>query len=182
MKQSNILMTVVAAMVALVAVTGVALYSYAQDNTGETANAPCALGERGNWQNLTDAQKAELEAKRAEREAAMEAKRQKVEDAMYQGYDAWTALIEQEQGADAPILDQVNQGNFDRFVEAHEYLEKAQTIFTELGIERGGMGMGFGGRYGKMGPGGTGGRLGGMMGLGGLNSADMTGTSGTQSQ
>ncbi len=135
MKRSNIFISGAAALVALVAVVSIAISNVVADDTSE--KAPCF---RHFWgQNLTDEEKAELqaqmEAKRAEQQAKSEAIKAALEANDYQ---AWVAAI----GEDALILEKINESNFSKLVEAHEYMEQAKGIFTELGIERGKFGMG----------------------------------------
>jgi hypothetical protein len=167
MKKSNIIMTSVAALVALVAVTGVAFMSYAQSNASTTPNN---FGPRENrWENLTTEQKAQMEADRTAREAEKAARQTEMNTAIAQGYDAWAAWVKKNQGENAPILSKITTENFAKFAEANGYLEKARSIYQELGIEGGfGPGMGLGG------PGG--GRHGGL-GCPGMNQPDDSATS-----
>jgi hypothetical protein len=148
MKKSNIMMTAAAALVALVAVTGIAISTFAQDAaTDTTEDMPCYQGVH-QWLNLTDGQKAELEAKKQEMLALREANHEKIEAAMEEGYDAWVEAITEVQGAGAPILNQINGDNFSRFVEGHNYMEQGREIFEELGINRGFGKRGMHGRHG----------------------------------
>jgi hypothetical protein len=166
MKRSNIILTSAAALVALVAVSGIALMSYAQTTTDTTntadttSQAPC--GQYG--KTLTDEQKAEMEARRTE----MEAERAAIRNAISQGFDAWVAAVKQYKGESAPILDEVTADNFNQYAEAQGYMDdaqdlmdKARTIMQEIGIDHPGMGMGKGmGGPGHGGRGGFGGQFG----------------------
>ena len=171
MKQSKIILTVAAALVALVAVSGVVLYSHAQDE-GE-ATDPTRPFMMGKFPNLTDEQKAEMEAKREEFMAEREAARQKMSAAIGEGYGAWAQAVREARGDNDPILGQITADNFNRFTEGHEYMEKARDIFSELGIERGMGGMGKG-KFGRMGKGGCfGARTGNAVGAGFLSEAQV---------
>jgi len=71
------------------------------------------------------------------REAAMEA----VEKC---DYDAWYNALT-ENGNEPPILETINEGNFERFCEMHDLRMQAQAIADELGLPERGRGMGKGG-------------------------------------
>jgi Spy/CpxP family protein refolding chaperone len=153
MKKSSLLMTGSAALVALVAVVGLAFVSYAQNNTSTTQNSGTAntmqhRGDKmGKWQNLTDEEKEQMDAQRQEREAEMQAKRDKVVAALDQGYDAWVSAVKENMGENAPILDEVNADNFARYAEAQKLISQGRQIMDELGIREG-----FG-KHGRMGMG-----------------------------
>ena len=90
-----------------------------------------------------------------ERRAEAEAHREAVAAAIESGdYSAWEALIS-ERNPDAPILEVINEDNFDKFQELHELKQKAQSLSEELGLGKGGL-------AGKMGKGGA--RKGGFQG------------------
>jgi hypothetical protein len=134
--------TMAAAMVALVAVSGVAFSTFAQDDAN-SANGNKFFGEKrmGAWQNLSDAEKTELEAGREARRAEAEARHEAVEAAMDAGdYNAWLAA----HNGDEPILEKINADNFPTLVKAHNYFENGRALMEELGVERG-MGKGMGG-------------------------------------
>jgi hypothetical protein len=156
MKKSNILMTGAAALVALVAVTGVAFMSFAHDDTSDTtADKPLCEFRMHKWQNLSEEEKAELEAQMEAKRAEMEAKQEAVQAALEAGdYQAWVQAV----GEDSPMLEKINESNFSRYVEANNYMEQARGIFEELGITKGGFGK-FGGHMGMRG---FGGKLGGF--------------------
>ncbi len=115
----------------------------------------------GQMANLTDAEKEAWEANRETRHAEMEAKRTAAQAAIASGdYEAWKTAV----GADHPFADKITAANFSRFVEAHQHLDQARAIFTELGLEgapgMGGMGKGQGRGHGMgLGMGMGGGRL-----------------------
>jgi hypothetical protein len=156
MKKSNILMMGAAALVAIVAVSGVALMSYAQ-STATGTNTGSLTGQFGpgkwmhNWSNLTEEQKAQLETKKQEWQAAAETKRTEMNTAINGGYETWTAYVKKNMGENAPILSKITADNFSQYAQAHNYLEQARTILTKLGVEDGGFGSGLG--LGKMGGG-----------------------------
>ncbi len=155
MKKSNITITGAAALVALVAVTGIALSGVLADDT--TATKPFYKF----WgQDLTEEQKADIIAKKEEWLASKEewlanreADHEKIQAAMEEGYEAWVAAVKEVRGEDCPMLEQITADNFDRFAEAHEHMQAAHAIFEELGIERG---------FGKKGMHGFGKKMGGF--------------------
>lgn len=131
MKKSNLIITSAAALVALVAVTGIAASSY-------------AFG--GNF-GIPGAGRGSVVAQNEEFRADMEAKRTAIDSAIeINDYDAWAKAI----GENAPILEKINKDNFSKFAEAHNLMNQARDIMKELGVERGpmmgsGRGIGFGG-------------------------------------
>ena len=147
MKKSNILLTGAAALVALIAVIGIAFSSFALDDTADTtADTPCGF-KMHKWQNLSEEEQADLKAQWEAKRTDMEAKKEAVKAAIEAGdYDAWVEAV----GEDCPMLDKINEDNFSRFVEAHNYMEQARVIFEELGIKKDGFGK-FGGHMGKRG-------------------------------
>ena len=149
-------MTGSAALVALIAVTGIALSSFAQDETTPDTTVDTPYGFRMHkWQNLSEEGKAELEAQREARRAEMQSEQEASQAAISANdYDAWVEAV----GEDCPMLGKINEDNFSRFVEAHNYMKQGRAIFEELGIERGGFGK-FGSHMGKRG---FGGKLGGF--------------------
>jgi hypothetical protein len=54
-------------------------------------------------------------------------------------YQAWLDAA----GTDCPMAEKVTEENFDKFAEAHGYIEQGRNMLSEMGIERGG-GMGKG--------------------------------------
>ncbi len=56
-------------------------------------------------------------------------------------YDAWYNLLT-ENGNEPPILESINEGNFERFCEMHELRQKAREIAEELGLPQKRMGKG----------------------------------------
>ncbi len=90
-------------------------------------------GDGFNRPELSDEQKAEMEARRAE----MDSKREAVDAAINSGsYESWVSA-EKSFNENSPILEKVNADNFSRFVEAHKLRQQSQDIMKELGIERG---------------------------------------------
>lgn len=120
MKKSNLIITGAAALVALVAVTGVVASSY-------------AFG--GNF-GMPGAGRGNMAPKNEEFRADMEARREAVDSAIgANDYDAWVKAV----GENAPILEKINKDNFSKFVEAHNLMNQARDIMKELGVERGPM-------------------------------------------
>lgn len=147
MKNNNLMITGVASLVALVAVAGVAMSTFASEsetndnNYGFRANKPM-------HRYMSDEDKAEREAKIEERKAEMEAKHEAVVAALEAGdYNAWVEAV----GEDSPILEKITVDNFSRFVEVHNLRAEAKTIMEELGIEKEGFRHKMkGGRFGRM--------------------------------
>lgn len=84
---------------------------------------------------LTEEQKTEMEAHRAE----MEARQSAIQAALENGdYQAWLAAA----GEDCPLADKITAENFSQFVEAHQLRQRADGIMEGLGLE--GRGNGFG--------------------------------------
>lgn len=135
MKKNNLLIPGAAALVALVAVGGIATSSFASDETTDTLDRP--VKERRFWNFLDDEQKEEIQAKMEAKKAEREVQREAVKAALESGdYDAWVDAIPE----DAPILEKITEDNFDRLVEMHELKEDARAIAEELGLEKGDMG------------------------------------------
>lgn len=155
-KSNNNITKISAAVVALVAVVGLSAATFAQN--ADTSNSSEKQGRFEKFR-LTE---EEREEKRAEREESREA----IDAAMAEGYDTWAAEVVEQRGEDAPMLDQVTEENFSALVQAHAYMndahelmEKADTVLEEVGIERPGQGRKFG----------KGGKHGGMRGMRGSN-------------
>ncbi len=160
MKKSNIIAGA-AALVAVIGISGLAFSSFAADSDTavNTANRGRGLMGQANLMGieLTDEQKAQLEAKRTEMETEREARRTEMEAAMDKGYEAWVAQIKEEFGDEAPVLDTINASNFDRYKEGHNLMEQGRAIMEELGVEGNGLRMGKGMGKGGRGHGGMGG-------------------------
>lgn len=159
MKQNNKIISISAAVVALVAVVGLSMASFAQTNdisTSDTFKGPGA-GKFGNHYTMTDEEREDWEMEREARREEMEANREKMEAAIENGYNAWTEAIKETRGEDAPILNEVTAENFSAFQTAHGLMEdahglmdQARDILEEAGINHPGMGMGgFGGPGGR---------------------------------
>lgn len=126
-------------LAALVAISSVGLASSTlaagrgNGNFGNQSASSTAmhLGRGGERPALTEAQKAEMEAKKTAEEAALKAG----------SYSAWVTAV----GSDCPMLEKINESNFNRYVELYKLREQEKTIMTELGIEHdNGRGMGKG--------------------------------------
>jgi len=98
--------------------------------------------DRGSrFENLTDAQKAEMEANRA----AMETKFEAVKAALVASdYNAWVAA-QTAVNANCPLLTKITADNFSQYVQAYNLRIQADTIVQGLGIDGpGNGGLGFG--------------------------------------
>ncbi|MFH1661736.1 MAG: hypothetical protein ABIA02_01410 [Candidatus Falkowbacteria bacterium] len=121
MKKSNIIAGG-AAMVAIIAVAGIAFSSFAAD---DSTVQKC---ERCNKPGMQFS-----EGKMTEMKASMEAKKEAMNTALENNdYNAWVEAV----GEDCPMLEKINADNFSRFVEAHNLQEQARAIMEELGIEK----------------------------------------------
>jgi len=149
MKKKNIVTTSVLSLAMIALAAGFAFNAYAQTPDTNTAKAMFrGEGFRQNV-NLTDEQKADMEARRAEMEATRAEHQAAMQTALNSGnYDTWVQVVKNQMGDDAPILSQVTADNFSQFVEAHQLMTQAQDKFAALGIERG-FGMHDGAGHGR---------------------------------
>ncbi len=100
--------------------------------------------ERKDFANLTDEEKATMEAEREARQAEMEAKNTAIKEAINASdYNAWVEAV----GSDNPITQKITVDNFSKYIEAYNLQEQARTILTDLGLEDN-LGMNFGGDRG----------------------------------
>jgi len=142
MNKSNAIISTAAALVAVIAIGGFAYFSFAQNASSfetESASVSAEAGFKGgghDWKSLTDEQRAALEARRAARQKEMEARREEMGSAIQRGYSSWVEAVKNNMGENAPILSQVNEENFGKFSEAHEYMEKGRAIMQEIGVGR----------------------------------------------
>ncbi len=146
MKKSNYITSGAAALVALVAVTGIAMSSFASEDATDSS--------RPEFTRFSEEEKAAWQEKKEEFKAEREARREAVRAAIEAGdYNAWVEAHRE----DSPILEKINEDNFPRLVEMHNLMEEARGIAEELGIEKGdkggkrpgmhrGQGQGFGWR------------------------------------
>lgn len=148
MKKTNLIIPGTAALVALIAVAGMAAMSVsAASDSSSTATAKGNGRHMGEMRQLTDEEKATMETEREARRAEHEANMTAVNAAMASGdYNAWVTAV----GDDCPMLEKINADNFPQLVKAHGLMEEAKTIMEELGIEDGN------GRLGGHGKGGFG--------------------------
>lgn len=134
MDKSKTIIPVAAALVALVGISGLAFRSFAADSTtvANATNGEAVSGcpMRGGFgRNLSAADKAAFEAKRAEMDAKMTA----VNAALDAGdYNAWVKAMP----TGAPILTKINESNFPKFAEAHKLNEQARVIYKDLGVDK----------------------------------------------
>jgi len=145
MKKKNVITTSALSLAMIALAAGFAFNAYAQTADTNAGNT-MFKGERfGQNANLTDEQKAEMEARRAEMEVIRVEHQAAMQTALNSGnYDTWVQVVKDQMGADARILTQVSTDNFSQFVEAHQLMTQAQNKFETLGIDRG-FGMGEGG-------------------------------------
>lgn len=143
MEHNKRILTLGAIMVALVAVVGLSVASFAASND-ETSQAPqdkpsVPLQDSADWQ----ARKAEMEAKKTAIDAAIAAN----------DYQAWVQAV----GSDSPQAQAITADEFPRFIEAYNLaeegrakLEQARQINEELGLKPGpGKGPGKMGKFGQ---------------------------------
>lgn len=143
------------ASLALLALAGLAAAPvYAEDTTNAVTNTVKKVGRFMEKRNLTDAEKASMEAKMAANRADMEKKVAAVDASLAAGdYDAWLKAV----GTDCPMAQKVTKENFSTYVEANNLMKQAEAKLKSIGIEQGGMmgmgGMKHGGGSGMMGRG-----------------------------
>lgn len=142
MKKKNIVTASALSLATIALAAGFAFSAYAQTNDSVATQAGTKFGRQFRVNsNLSDSQKADLEAKRAEMETQMEARRAAMQTAINSGnYDTWVAAVKAQAGDQAPILSQVNADNFAQFVEAHKLMDQAREKLQSIGIDEG---MGF---------------------------------------
>ncbi|MFA5184592.1 MAG: hypothetical protein WC456_03665 [Patescibacteria group bacterium] len=88
--------------------------------------------------NLTEAQKTEMEAKRAA-----------IDTALKNGdYTAWAAAVKAIH-ADSPILEKISASNFSQYAEAYKLRVQADSIMKNLGLSRPGDGLMMGAYLGQ---------------------------------
>lgn len=138
MKKKNIVTSSVLSLAMIALATGFAFNVYAQ-TPDASAEKSIFKGERfGQNANLTDEQKAEMEARREEMKTTRDENQAAMQTALNSGnYDTWVEVVTEQIGSDAKILTQVNADNFSEFVEAHQLMTQAQDKFSSLGVERG---------------------------------------------
>lgn len=117
MKKSNLLISASAALVALIAVSGIAMSTFAADNDSEASGRPPMAGMRGGLMFASEEAKAALEAG---------------------DYEAWKAAMPE----NCPLLEKINEENFSRLAEAGSLIKQAGKIYEELGLNGPGRGVG----------------------------------------
>lgn len=127
-----------AAVVALVAVAGIATTSFAFPGNGMQNNED--LAEQGkNMVNISEEEREEWMENREDRRAERGDHREAVEDAVESGnYEAWTEAVPES----CPMAENINEDNFSKLIEAHEKREGARSIMEEIGVEKGAGQMG----------------------------------------
>jgi hypothetical protein len=134
MDKQNFLIKGAAALVALVAVAGIAGASFAFN--GNVSGSPDGVNRPawGQKVNMTEEERNEWREARQERRAEAEERREAVMSALEAGdYDTWLEAV----GEDHPMTENINEDNFSRLVEAHNLRQEARGIMEELGVERG---------------------------------------------
>lgn len=139
MKKKTIISASVLSLAVIVMAAGFAFNAYAQTtNVSTGANLGFRAEHFGPNTNLTDTQKAELEARRAEMAATRTEHQAAMQTAINSGnYETWAQAVKDQMGDKAPILSQVTATNFSQFVEAHNLMAQAQEKFATMGIDRG---------------------------------------------
>ena len=128
-----------AALVVLVAVAGVAMSSFAAETeTGQNAEQ---FQGRGKFfgKNFDQSERGVKRGQFGSFHGMTQETRDAADAAIEAGdYNAWLEAV----GEGCPMAQSVNADNFSKFSEAHKLMNQAHDIFAELGIERGGFGMG----------------------------------------
>lgn len=137
--KSSKLIILSAVLIAAIAVTGFAFYGFAQDQQQpQDQQMQQNQGMMGSCMNvdssLSDQQKQDLQQKMSQCWQEMSAKQQQVDNAIGQGYDAWSNAVKQNFGDNAPILQKINQNNFSQYVQAHNLMNQAMQIYQDLGL------------------------------------------------
>lgn len=123
-------------IIGLMAISSVSVFA-------ATAEFQKTRGE-GNFAGLTSEERTE----KMEEVKALHEEMQKA--VISEDYEAWVKLVEKMPGG-SERMDAITKANFPKFAQAHKLMAEADTIFTELGLEKGRMGMGQGGPgMGKM--------------------------------
>lgn len=139
MKHSYIISGAVALTI-LVTAAGITSTVLAADNT---SFKEAFSNFRGRPQELTEAQKAEMQTKMDAVKAALETG----------NYNDWVAA-EKAANENSPVLEKINADNFNRYVDAWKLRQQADSIMAELGVNGfGGMGGRGHGRLDSFGPG-----------------------------
>lgn len=137
MKKQDFFIKGAAALVALVAIAGIATTSFASNGNGMSDSE----NPRGWGQKMSGM----TEEERSDWREDMEARRTEAREALEAGdYDAWSEAV----GDNCPMAGQINEENFSQFKEAHNLRGQARGMMEELGVERGqghGRMMGHGG-------------------------------------
>jgi len=159
MKLRNLTKGVIVFSVLSMLASGALIASAASDtnpasatNSAKTVNKNHGRGFFGETRikpaDLTDAQKAEMETKKAAREAKrteMEAKLATVKAALTAAdYTAWVAA-EKAVDENSPLLAKITADNFNKYVEANNFRAQADAIMKDLGIAGPDMARGLGG-------------------------------------
>ena len=146
MKLNNLTKGAIAFSVLSIIASGALVASAATDTSTSTASTAvtrqgCGRGpaeKRIKPEDMTAAQKAEMEAKRTEMETKMTA----VKNALAASdYNAWVTA-EKAMNENSPILSKITADNFSKYVQAYNLRVQADAIMKDLGIDNPGMGQG----------------------------------------
>ncbi len=138
MKNNKIYISGLIIIVAAAAIMTLAQTSYAATSTNKGANNATSTTNLlkhkkiGSWLKKGTKPNPTAQADRLKKQAAIDAALQASD------YNAWVQAI----GTTSPILTQINQNNFPKFVQAYQLKKQADAIMTELGVnvgEGGGM-------------------------------------------
>jgi len=97
-------------------------------------------GARVKSEEMTDAQKTAMDAKKAEMDKKSEAVKAAI---VASDYNAWVAA-EKAINENSLLLSKITADNFSKYVEAYNLRVKADTIMKDLGVTEMGMGLGLG--------------------------------------
>lgn len=134
-KKSQLALGIMAlTIISTIGISSVTLASSPNTGNATSTAAHLRINRMGHWQNKNEnkTNRATETAKRTAVSAALKAN----------DYNAWVKAV----GPNAPILQKINASNFSRFVEAYNLRQQADTIMTELGVNKG-LGMGMGGHF-----------------------------------
>ncbi|MFA6194486.1 MAG: hypothetical protein WC719_01910 [Patescibacteria group bacterium] len=148
MKLNNLTKGAIAFSAISVLTSGILMASAATDTAAaSTANAVGSGYGRGlakeariRPENMTEAQKAAVEARRTEMETKMTAVRAALTAS---DYNAWVAA-EKAINEDCPMLAKITADNFSKYAEAMKLRLQADAIMKDLGVDGPGMGQGLG--------------------------------------
>lgn len=147
MKNTNFLLTGAAALVALIAVAGIASFSFASNGDGQ--GPPAFAGNESHVSPMNQEEREEWRNTREERRSQFQEHREEARDALEEGdYQAWSEAV----GDSCPMADRVNEDNFSEFKRYHDSRQETHGTMRHMGPEHfgpneghmgGHMGMGY---------------------------------------